>query len=85
MEHTTKYPRSFLSKASAEARLLLEAITSDGEADWSTLEKSWFSTGRTSTELVANGLAHGFAILRNPLRLRPARNSPWLAELQSGA
>lgn len=78
----SRFPQALLSAASLEAKSLLAEITADGEADWHTLQARWFSAGYTHSSLVTNSLAYGFAILRSPLRVRPARSSPWLQEVQ---
>jgi hypothetical protein len=76
-----RYPQTQLKMASPKAGKLLRKLTSQGEASASQLMALWFGSGHTYSSLVANCLAHGFAILRAPLRVRPARNSPWLLEI----
>jgi hypothetical protein len=74
-------PKDFLGKATQDDFAVLEDLTASGTATYRQIQSGWFGTERTWKRLIETSLDFGFAILREPFRVKRARNSPWLDQI----
>ena len=74
-------PKDFLGKATQADLAILENLTESGTATYRQIQSGWLGTERTWKRLIETCLDFGFAILREPFRVKRARNSPWLDQI----